>query len=333
MATYVKYMRKTLKILRNYMDNISKYEKEYYLSKSGLYDRSKYAVKETYNIQAHELKIVEIYRKANRFYNELCEIAKRFKNGIEVEQELRNFNDKLNQARLPKFETIMTLKTVTNSFSKDTQYGTITGGAAMPTEPRKADFSGQAKNNWNIQKNIDLNSDYSDAKEFANIFLVSPENTPESEEYKFIKPGYAETLNLKYNLKKEKKIDKNWSGFVYSRYSSLAKNVSNFSGLKSQLAAFYNEETGQFKTDKIDINFKEDRNLFRALGHATVLEPQIDDKGYFHGILFDKYDFKLNYKDTYDDAFITAANNYFWLLQQLSLNKNFYILAPIYFKW
>ena len=173
MATYVKYMKKTLKILRNYMDNISKYEKEYYLSKSGLYDRSKYAVKETYNIQAHELKIVEIYRKANKFYNELCEIVKRFKNRIEVELELRNFNDKLNQARLPKIETIMTLKTVTNSFSKDTQYGTITGGAAMPTEPMKADFSELSKFDWFMKINMRLNKNYSDAQELANIFLAN----------------------------------------------------------------------------------------------------------------------------------------------------------------
>ena len=184
-----------------------------------------------------------------------------------------------------------------------------------------------------MKTNMRLNKNYPDAQELANIFLTSPENAPESEEYKFIEPGYAETLNSIYNLESNKKIGKNWSGFAYSRYSTLAKNVSNFFGLKSQIANSYNQETGQFNKNKIDINFKGDTNLFRALGNATILEPRIDDKGYFHGILFDKYDFDLKYYDYYKDVFTTSAVILFWNIQHNHPNKNFYILAPIQFKW
>ena len=64
----------------------------------------------------------------------MCDIVKRFKNGVDVEQELRKFNDKLNLARLPKFETILTLKTAGNPIDKSASCGAITGGAASMEE-------------------------------------------------------------------------------------------------------------------------------------------------------------------------------------------------------
>lgn len=236
-------------------------------------------------------------------------------------------NTNANTTRLPIY------KNATFKLTQSRQDCVPTGGAAMSTKPSKADFSDMVQHSWNMQKNMSLNANYPDAQELANIFLVSPERAPESEEYKYIPPSSSCILNSKYNLKGNKKIDKFWSGFAYSKYSTLANNVSSYADLKNQLVKYYNSNTGKFDTDKIDVNFDNDKNLHLALGHATILEPTIDENGYFHGILFDKYDFDLHYKDMYKDAFNTLANDYFWLLQEVYRNKNFYILAPVKFKW
>ena len=65
---------------------------------------------------------------------------------------------------------------------------------------------------------------------------------------------------------------------------------------------------------------------------ATVLEPYIDSQGYFHGILFDKYDFDLLYKMAYKNPVTYIINDIFFIIQ-IARGHNFYILAPIIFKW
>ena len=216
------------------------------------------------------------------------------------------------------------------------KHGHLTGAAAnieKSSNPQKADFSEYAKNSWNIQKNMKENANYPDAQELASIFLVRPKNAPKSQEYIHIEPGYAETINQKYNLtaKSEKKIPANWSGIAYSEDSTLSQNVSNSSELQNDIRKQYDITNNCFKKDKIDITFSNDQNLKRALGHATVLEPRIDENGYFHGILFDKYDFSSDY-DYISNPFLATANNYFYLLQK-TLDRNFYVLTPITFKW
>lgn len=329
MATHAEYINKNLDFLKNYIKNLSEYERKYNQTKLDLYNRSTLEVRESYSALQHELRIQEAYRISTALYKELGNIAQKYNTGIDVGFDIQQFNQKLNMANLPVFEeTTIMLKTVNNAG------GTITGGAAMPTEPKKADFSETSKFDIYMNINMWLNRNYPDAQELANIFLANPDSAPESEEYKFIKQGYAEVLNAKYNLTgTNKEINKNWSGFAYSRYSTLSKNVSNFSELKSQIEKQYDESTGQFKTDKIDIDFESNKNLHLALGHSTILEPKIDKNGYFHGILFDKYDFDLDYTSIYENPFLTAANNHFWRLQQIYHIKNFYILAPIRFKW
>ena len=65
-----------------------------------------------------------------------------------------------------------------------------------------------------------------------------------------------------------------------------------------------------------------------------MLNPYIDARGIFHGILFDIYDFEfllslyLNLK--IDIAF---ANNIAWLFQYLGIIDNYFILVPISFEW
>jgi len=65
-----------------------------------------------------------------------------------------------------------------------------------------------------------------------------------------------------------------------------------------------------------------------------MLNPYIDTRGIFHGILFDVYDFEfllslyLNLK--IDIAF---ANNMAWLLQTFGILHLYYEIIPIEFEW
>lgn len=64
--------------------------------------------------------------------------------------------------------------------------------------------------------------------------------------------------------------------------------------------------------------------------NATVLNPHIDKDGYFNGLVFDLYDFKLgglNKNEDYNK--MTAKNNSAAMLQWARMIKNYYILIPI----
>ncbi|MBR1460574.1 hypothetical protein IJ596_02925, partial [bacterium] len=190
--------------------------------------------------------------------------------------------------------------------------------------------------NGNIKINNFLNRNRQNTKEMANIFLAKPQNIPLSKEYSYIPKGNANILNYKYKLfGTNKEIPQNWEGIVFNQYSSLSKNVSNSTEMQNKIREQFNIMRIDTLNDKLEVDFSQDSNLHLSIGHATVLEPYIDSQGYFHGILFDKYDFdwseylkNIDY-DTYK-AYI--ANNYFVLIQLLK-GHNYYILAPILFKW
>lgn len=207
-------------------------------------------------------------------------------------------------------------------------------GAAAPLENQKADFSEVGKYNPFKYINHYVNQDKDDARELADIYLVGPQNAPESKEYKYIKPVYGEILNAKYNLTGNKKIDKNWSGIVYSENSTLSQNASNSKEMQEQIRKQFNLNAGRFISDKLEINFTQDPNLHLSVGHGTILNPHIDKDGYFTGLLYDKYDFGyLNQYDYYNNPFIYMANDVFATYGWILRDKNFYTLVPIKFKW
>ena len=65
---------------------------------------------------------------------------------------------------------------------------------------------------------------------------------------------------------------------------------------------------GTFKRDKLEIEFKYDKNLQYSFGHMTILNPKIEE-GYVTGTAFDKYDFNYLYKDYAKDSRTTVINN------------------------
>ena len=194
-----------------------------------------------------------------------------------------------------------------------------------------ADFTDYG--NGNIKINNFLNKNRPNAKEMANIFLAKPQNIPLSKEYSYIPKGNANILNYKYKLfGTNKEIPKNWEGIVFNQYSSLSKNVSNSIEMQNEIRAKFNIMKANTLNDKLEVDFSQDSNLHLSIGHATVLEPYIDSQGYFHGILFDKYDFDLLYKMAYKNPVTYIINDIFFIIQ-IARGHNFYILAPIIFKW
>jgi hypothetical protein len=102
--------------------------------------------------------------------------------------------------------------------------------------------------------------------------------------------------------------------------------------MQNKIREQYNIMRADRLNDKFEVDFSKDSNLHLSIGHATVLEPYIDSQGYFHGILFDKYDFDNEYLKYYSNLKTTIVNNYFWVIQH-EAGHNYYILAPILFKW
>ena len=60
-----------------------------------------------------------------------------------------------------------------------------------------------------------------------------------------------------------------------------------------------------------------------------MLNPYIDARGIFHGILFDIYDF--DYIPIDKNNSISTTNDIAWFLQLLLILKVYYIIVPIEF--
>lgn len=69
-----------------------------------------------------------------------------------------------------------------------------------------------------------------------------------------------------------------------------------------------------------------------SIGHGTILNPYVDNQGYFNGILYDIYDFnwmKFDFSDwkNIKNNKTTAINNIAYGLQKTSQIDKYYILV------
>lgn len=179
-----------------------------------------------------------------------------------------------------------------------------------------------------------VHHDYPIAKELAEVFLLKPENIPKNKYFKYIPRGTADILNEHYNLTKEEVIPKHWPGILFNQTSNVSIEASNSFDLQNAVRNAYNAQIGKFNENKIKITFNNSNpNLFLSLKNSTILDPQIKN-GYFTGVLFDKYDFDWS-KDLYPpyQQRTDWANNIFHAYEKTDKNRNYYILAPIVFKW
>ena len=174
--------------------------------------------------------------------------------------------------------------------------------------------------------NDTMNQDRPDAKKFMDMALAFPDTYAQTPEYMVIPKKFNKAVSKHLNVD----IPNNWNGIVFEDDSPTSQNLSNSPQLQQQVVSLY--RNGKFLSDKIPIELNQDRNLHYSVGHGTILRPQIDQNGYFKGILFDWYDFDwlpINRENLQTNIINDAA----FILQKIKLLKNYYTLIPIKFKW
>lgn len=184
-----------------------------------------------------------------------------------------------------------------------------------------------------MKANADLNKDRPDAKLFMDIALTHPKNVPSCKDYYFLSSKHVPELNKAFNLEGNKKIKSHYDGFKFSENSPTAQRLNASPEFKSEIFApkNYDSEKGQFKSDKLEIELKNDKNLGYSFGHMTVLNPKITDDGYVVGWEYDMYNYEWkNLEDYKNNGFAgMTLNNSAKTLQAADDLKNYFVLVPI----
>ncbi len=180
--------------------------------------------------------------------------------------------------------------------------------------------------------NLFLNIKRPDARELMDIALSDFKNLPIHNEFNVLQPKEVDYANKILNIGKNDKlaIPDNWHGVIYNDGSGFSRRLSQSPELQNQILAKYDSKKKEFLTNRILIDFRQDKNLSYSIGHGTVLNPQIKN-GEFRGILFDKYDFDLLYNKNLDIK-TKILNNSAYMLQTIKRLKNYYIIIPVHFK-
>lgn len=181
--------------------------------------------------------------------------------------------------------------------------------------------------------NNQLNYAYPNARDLMNLSLINGgvENAAQSDEYFIISSSETPKINKALGINNSSlQIDNSWSGVSYNEDSSFSKNLSNSPQLQEQVKNYCKRNTLTNKS-QILIDLNQDTNLFYSIGHGTILNPAINEDGYFTGLMFDKYDYDFitNDKNNFKTKFI---NNSAYILQNNKIIQNYYTLIPIKFK-
>ena len=165
---------------------------------------------------------------------------------------------------------------------------------------------------------MDLSIDkFKTAKDNSQFIVLQPENNAKiMQQYNLNTPGLA--------------IDPKWHGIAFANDSDMSKKLSTSPQLQKQVRSNFDSNRNVFKTDKIGIELNQDKNLHFSIGHGTILNPYIDNQGYFNGVLYDIYDFDLM-KD-YSNPYLARINNFAYGLQKVKFLDKYYVLVPIKFK-
>ena len=173
--------------------------------------------------------------------------------------------------------------------------------------------------------NDTMNQDRPDAKKFMDMALAFPDAYSRTPEYMIIPKKFNKAISKHLNVD----IPLDWNGVAFEDNSPTSQNLSNSPQLQQQVVSLY--RNGKFLSDKIPIELNQDKNLHYSVGHGTIINPKVEQNGYFKGILFDLYDYDW-IKFHLDNWRTAGINNSAFILQQIGLLKNYYILIPIKFK-
>lgn len=123
-------------------------------------------------------------------------------------------------------------------------------------------------------------------------------------------------------------IPENSKGILYSYDSEPSVKIAESNTLKQFILENYDKlKTNKIKTAKIEFEAIKDPDLFVALQHVTLLNPQIDEYGNFTTFIIDYYDFEPR---TYTSGNIAAyINNWGYSMQEKGLLEKYFILLYI----
>jgi len=121
-------------------------------------------------------------------------------------------------------------------------------------------------------------------------------------------------------------------GIEFSKNSDFSKRISENRDFQQTVKDAIDKNGGKLP-DKIELDFSKDSNLNYSIGHGTLLNPHITEDGYIEGVIFDKYDYDLLYKEYYKNYSATVYNNGAWGLQKMNKIEDYYYFVPIRFKY
>ena len=190
--------------------------------------------------------------------------------------------------------------------------------------------------NGNMKINADMNKERPDAKLFMDIALTHPKNVPSCKDYYFLSSKHNSEFNEAFKLEGNKQIPEGYDGFKFSEDSPTAQRLNSSTEFKSQVFSpkNFDSKTGQFKSDKLEIELKDDKNLGYSFGHMTVLNPKITDDGYVVGWGYDQYNYEWKNLEDYkkNGTGAMSLNNSAKVLQDVKDLKPYYMLIPIKMK-
>ena len=137
---------------------------------------------------------------------------------------------------------------------------------------------------------------------------------------------YLRNKGWKYSaLFLEHALEKNPKDLKYSNSSQIAKDLKKTSEIKNAVSKF---KKSKLSSQKVSVCFSSG-DFFGAFHSATITFSK-DKKGKITALLYDYYNFALEFN--YYNNFITiTANNYAWLSQNLGALKNYKIYVTMYF--
>ena len=272
-------------------------------------------------------KDLEIYNKSQDAYNRIKYLTEHG-NYNQLQQELENYyeNNKSQTIKSPNLLQDVKINDLYSGYGNNLEYSKnlVNDSTLLKSTLKKI--------------NNTFNAKHPDARQFMDIALTIPDYVPVGDDYTIIPSALSGMINSNFKLDRldSLRIPQEWSGLSFNENSSISKNLSESAQLQSFVRNEYKKNN--FNTDKLfGLSLDKDVNLHYSIGHATILNPHIDNDGYFRGILFDKYDYELNW-DYYSNltspgVIGTILNNLAFALQQIQKLGNFYVLIPIKFKW
>ena len=318
--TQAQYINRNLKRLANYINHLADFSKKYNEGIKNLCSKSNTSnISKSEETIKYEKEMKESYDKAMDLYNDLKRIADRYSKRMNINSDLQWFHNRLNSARLPKYEKV-TLK-----LEPAKQDGIVTGGASTVLEGgisksnldiEKEEFEREVKKWENrIEKNIKhpkagriggtigmwgksdavgminiasgkhLPLYTKDAIKINNIFdkkleKFSKRNLLNWRQYMADKISY-QFEDFNYDLDDIK-------GYIFKKNSAVVKRIKNSEEFKNILLK-HKEKIINNKS--FSDRFESDYNLHNAFGSVDFFNGGLDKRGNLHLYMFDTYDF------------------------------------------